>query len=313
MPAAYAHLTIVRRAIQADRLDAIPFLTPEHKRALANYSRYCELGAVSPDLPYLDFLHPAGKEWADLMHYNNTGEMLKLGANQVGLLPDSQRGKGLAWLFGYSTHVVADLTIHPVVELKVGAYKGNEKDHRICEMHQDVYIFSSLNLGTPGSAEFLRTGVGGCTKRGEWGVLDPSIEKLWKNILRVVHPEKYVQNQPDPASWFEGFVGIIDKFAEEGNRLIPIVRHLAEDSGLTYPAIESLDRIFLYDLETPAGRASYDEVFNRAVENVCGTWGLLGKTLQGDPGDLTAFVQPWNLDTGRDPSGRLTFWEGANA
>ena len=40
---------------------------------------------------------------------------------------DAQQ-KGLAWLLGYCAHVATDVTIHPVVEMKVGPYDEN-KNH----------------------------------------------------------------------------------------------------------------------------------------------------------------------------------------
>ena len=48
-----------------------------------------------------------------------------------------EKRKRLAWLFGYAAHVTMDVTIHPIVELKVGPYAENKRAHRVCEMHQD--------------------------------------------------------------------------------------------------------------------------------------------------------------------------------
>jgi len=51
--------------------------------------------------------------------------------------------------------VVADVTIHPILELKVGSYAEHKMGHRTCEMHQDAYIFQRLNLGDVGLSEHL--------------------------------------------------------------------------------------------------------------------------------------------------------------
>ena len=75
------------------------------------------------------------------MHYERTGDMVKAGIEFIRGLSGEEKRKALAWLFGYTAHVITDATIHPVVELKVGPYAENKTDHRICEMNQDAYIF----------------------------------------------------------------------------------------------------------------------------------------------------------------------------
>lgn len=49
----------------------------------------------------------------------------------------------LTWLFGYVSHLIADETIHPIVEAIVGPYKDNSTKHRIGEMTQDSLVYSS--------------------------------------------------------------------------------------------------------------------------------------------------------------------------
>ena len=126
--------------------------------AVLDYFRFCELGAISPDYPYLDIAHPDACQWADRMHYQKTGDMVKTGIDLIRKLDGTAQQKAFAWLLGYTSHVVTDETIHPVVELKVGEYQKNKGRHRICEMHQDAYIFQQLNIGEIGLAEHLDSG-----------------------------------------------------------------------------------------------------------------------------------------------------------
>jgi hypothetical protein len=57
MPGAYTHLTPVNLIREPARLENQGF-TPEAVVSLPDYFRFCELGAVSPDYPYLDIARP---------------------------------------------------------------------------------------------------------------------------------------------------------------------------------------------------------------------------------------------------------------
>jgi hypothetical protein len=60
-----------------------------------------------------------------------------------------------------------DVSIHPIVELKVGKYAKNKRAHRECEMHQDAYIFQGLNRGEVGSSPHFNSGIARCGEMGE--------------------------------------------------------------------------------------------------------------------------------------------------
>ena len=75
------------------------------------------------------------------MHYSRTGDVIGDMAHR--LLDLWNRGFleedfiiPFCWTLGYISHVTADLVIHPVVLNVVGPYKGNEEEHRHCEMMQ---------------------------------------------------------------------------------------------------------------------------------------------------------------------------------
>lgn len=307
MPGAYAHLTLVHLASSPVRLAGR--VSPETAGAVALQSRFCQLGAVSPDYPYLAVGHPGAKAWADAMHYSHTAAMLRSGATRVAGLAGPARRKCLAWLLGYASHVVADATIHPVVELAVGAYQGREKEHRVCEFHQDAYIWQRMNLGDVGLSEYLKAGIARCTAPDDDHALDGEVAALWSAMLQETNAEVFSRVRPDMDDWHRGFMLLVDKIAEEGDHLLPFLRELLVSAGITYPAPGKVDRAkYIDSLEAPGGtRLGYDAIFDRALENVLATWAQIDASITGS-GTLLAGADTWNLDTGRDESGALVFW-----
>jgi hypothetical protein len=307
MPGAYAHLTMVNLAKEPGRLEKQGF-PPEAIVPVLDYFRFCELGAVSPDYPYLDIAHSSAAEWADRMHYQRTGDMIKAGVEWIKRLDGAPRQKAFSWLLGYTSHVVTDTTIHPVIELKVGEYRKNKDKHRICEMHQDAYIFQRLNLGEIGLAEHLDSGIWGCCDRPCSGKLDPVITRTWQSMLETCYAAAYQTDPPVIDNWHGAFKFIVDK-AEEGHMLPPFARHVAANIGLTYPAVNDLDPQYLENLATPLEPMSYDAIFDRALENVLAAWSLIAKAVfENDNSYVTAVVN-CNLDTGKDDQGNHIYWK----
>lgn len=307
MPGAYAHITLVNLAKEPSRLEDGPGMAPTAISSLLDWFKYCELGAVSPDYPYLapPFLGQA--PWADLMHYDHTGEMIKAGIGLIQTLTGEERRKAFAWLLGYTAHVIADITIHPVVELKVGPYAANKKEHRICEMNQDAYIFQRLNLGGIGLSEHLDSGIRKCTLPGS-DDLDPVISSTWRAMLKACYPNVFSDGEPDLNSWHRGFGKTVD-IAEEGNHLFPIARHVAVDQGLTYPATDEIDLdAFIRRLSVPGGYLSYDEIFDKAIRHVVEGWHLVATGVFDDDTRYQTAFGHWDLDTGKDGNGRIVLW-----
>lgn len=68
MPAAYAHLTLVNVLKERRNLEKIPGMPRPAVIAVGKYAKFCELGAVSPDYPYLALGDADAAKWADAMH-----------------------------------------------------------------------------------------------------------------------------------------------------------------------------------------------------------------------------------------------------
>ena len=307
MPGSYAHITLVNLAREPARLEAGPGMLKPAALALGRWLKHCELGAVSPDYPYLAVGAKGAAEWADLMHYQRTGGMVKAGVEEVKGLTGNVRDKAFAWLLGYAAHVITDATIHPVVELKVGPYAQNKTAHRVCEMHQDAYIFQRLDVGGVGVANYLKSGIEQCS--GLDRSLDPAIADTWRAMLKRCYPQAFSDNPPDIGRWHKGYTTVLDACGE-GYHLIPIARHVAVDCGLTYPVVEEVNRIAYIDsLKTPHGQLPYDAVFGKALEHVIQGWHLIGEAVFGNSIVYQTAFWDWNLDTGRDSSNKVVLWE----
>ena len=311
MPGAYAHITLVN--IARERAQNNGDIPVNVKIATGDNLQFCELGAISPDYPYLDVLDGDAASWADLMHYTNTTDMIKRGALRVASMNGNQQSKCMAWLLGYAAHVAMDVTIHPIVELKVGPYKGNETDHRICEMHQDAYIYDQrMGLGKVGLCEHLdeqNNGILSCHRTGDKHRIDASIFDLWNAMLQDVHPGVHTLNPPNIDSWHAHFGPIVDTI-EEGNALPAFARHVAVNSGLTYPEPDEVDKAEYIDaLETPLGTMTYDAIFDQACANVVELWGKIGHDVNTGKLDQLASLGAWDLDTGRDAFNTLVYWK----
>jgi hypothetical protein len=310
MPGAYTHLTLVNEAAERRTIEAEPGMPREVASIRGRWLKYFELGAVSPDFPYLDLTHRAESEpWADLMHRENTDGVIRAAARLLNRNHGAGWERGVAWLLGYVAHVVADVTIHPVVNLRVGPYEQNKDQHRICEMNQDVHIFERLNLQV-GLSDHLKGGVGSCTDSA--GDLDPTIIELWTAALREAYPDQAGKGLLRLNAWFSGFVFAVDKIAEGNGWLGPIARHVAPSAGLVYPTLDEVrlyEPSFIRGLATPGGtKMDFGDIFDRARSNILRVWSGVARRLIDRADDLEPIVGNWNLDTGESPDGRKVFW-----
>ena len=311
MPGAFAHITLVNKLREPALLDSSPAFPKEAKIALMRNFKFCELGAVSPDYPYLAITDRTAAKWADLMHYEHTGDIIVAGVRRVAAMPAGEsRNKALAWLLGYSAHVATDVTIHPVVELKVGTYAEHTTDHRVCELNQDAYIFHCLGLGAIGQAECMDAGIWACCDEPNSGRLDPVISTLWKDMLKDCHAGQYAATPPDPDRWHAGFRSVVDKIEEGGWILFPAARHLAVNSGLTYPNPDEVDPQYISNLRVPGdiGVMHYDAIFERAIKNTLKVWTAIASGVLSNSKDYLAVIENWNLDTGRNSAEKYAFW-----
>ena len=307
MPGTYAHLTLAGLLSASNVLDSVDNFPVEAKISILDYTNFCELGAVSPDYPYLHVIDPKACIWADLMHLQRTDKMIISGVEAIRALDDKCKPKAFAWFAGFVSHIVADMTIHPVVELKVGPYEQNKTQHRICEMHQDSYIFPRINVGNIGASEYLYNGIAPCSETGAAIKLNRTVSGAWNSILQECYPEQYQSNAPKIDIWHASFIAVVSA-SERGPQLFALGRHVAVGAGLTYPRYNQIDKQYISNLKTPEGPRHYDEIFDRAKKNTLRMWALLAAAVYENSERYKDFIGEWSLDTGRDSNNALVYW-----
>ncbi|MDO9309024.1 MAG: zinc dependent phospholipase C family protein [Deltaproteobacteria bacterium] len=309
MPGPYAHITLLYELLRPDRPG--PIFTPSSAchDSLVTCFHFCVLGAVSPDYPNLAGGNAV--EWAEAMHCFRACEMIASGIRRVIYSKGIVRAKQLAWLLGYCAHVVTDVTIHPVVEARVGVYAENQRQHRICEMNQDSHIYRRMNLGEIGASDKFALTVAQCGDANDRTRLDRDIVSLWQGMLEDVYPELSAIYPPDCAAWHREFVAVVDGYGTDSMRLFPLAGAIAAKMELAYPAFEIVDKQFIEEQMIPSEKTHclhYDDIFNSAARNVEDVWGLVAQTVFAVDEAYQFKFDEWNLDTGRDEHGRLVFW-----
>jgi hypothetical protein len=280
-------------------------------------SHFVHLGSVGPDYPYLDFLQPRQKLWADHMHYDFTGDLIVTIAEK--LLKSSRQGIDqdsfaipFCWFLGYLSHVTADLVVHPIVENIVGPYNGNETQHRHCEMIQDVFIYNKIRKGAEIEHSQLIKSLNNCSDPGDDDKIHPLLRQFWDETLDVHFPADHGTTNPDIDKWhdqFEDWLGIAGKPTFVGRILDP-------DNKFTYKKSSKITakerESFITSLPLPGGtNGNYEiDVFPKAVGHVLDRWTSFSKGISG--GSLDSFISGisnCNLDTGRDKkTGKLVYW-----
>ena len=194
MAGAFAHMLAVDEVCEdLDFLADLGHMGEVARYALEKNLNFCELGAVSPDLPYLDLLHGNSTGWANVMHYWKTADIIRSGAaylsgkNLTEGSPDALRA--LAWLFGYSAHVATDLTVHPVLAASGYPYATNPFWHRYCELQQDAYIFKKVHqMEARDLRPIEQCGLDSCCDPSDSAKLHPAIRDLWLHCLSGISP-----------------------------------------------------------------------------------------------------------------------------
>ena len=308
MPGAYTHLTMVSLLGTSNELLGLGGCTNAEIGQLLRYTKFLELGAVSPDYPYLHILSRHKNEstrWADTMHYTRVGDRILVGIAEIKKMSGAEKSKALCWLMGFMSHVITDVTIHPVVQLKVGPYDDNKTAHRVCEMNQDVYIYQKLGSGEL-TKEHLITGIGTCSDKDDEDKIDPVIYQTWSAMLQGSDPDQFAKEKPEIDSWHNSFNHIMNTTAPQ-NALFCWSRHMLSDIGALYPL--KFDASYLENLTTPDGQLMhYDDIFEKAKVNVLRYWEILLRAcIKQEDSDIENILN-WNLDTGKDEHGNLTFW-----
>ena len=286
---------------------------------LYNNNQFVWLGAISPDLPYLS-LNGEQTKWADTFHEKSTNQVVLNSFNTLrGEWPKKTESTEvkLAWLLGYVSHLIADATIHPIVQAIVGPYSipENRDPHRICEMTQDSLIFHEINgieITNSELSEYLKF----CRRHDAFDELI----SLWTNAIVVSYPTRSVD--PDPASWHFRYSEVID-LAEGGSRVAAFFRHLGGVKNYFYQKVadinadpKSLDKYY-NQVKLPIGGAGnfLERGFYKTARHIIDAWNSIFQALSNQ-NEITSIVKNIHLDTGVDldlPGDVVPYWEEGTA
>ncbi len=318
MPGAYTHITIARLLTAGKHLKNMK-LPSEARKALLEYSAFCQMGAISPDYPYLNLLgdSKAAEHWANSMHHKygtlTRENILHIGINYIKKLTGDEQLKCLAWFLGYASHVTADVTCHPITNLLVGDYEAdNQVPHRVSEMHQDVYIFRTRAGGDVRKSEQIKNVIGSCTASDDKQKIDLFIEKMWRYILSKTFPDICLDFKLDIHGWHRAVQLFLEDIAEELS-FIPSrhVRDFLTKEGIAYPRFTDINREeFINKLKTPKGTRTYDQIFNNTKRNVAKVWKLISDGIFLSDESYKEKIKVWNLDTGQEVITPKVMWEG---
>jgi hypothetical protein len=320
MPGSYAHITMVDLASEKRKLSDITGFPREAIDAINLHINFLELGCISPDYPYTDITSGDSKQWADEMHYTHTCNTVYTGAELVRALPSGiMKDKCVAWLMGYAAHVIGDMCVHPVIELKVGPYNGNETAHRRCEMHQDVYIFTNrIGTSMPQTSNHLNATILTCSENEDNPTqLDPDAKGLWKEILETVHKPLFGSDPPDIDKWHRTCYRILQELLPSTSRFVGFARHVCDGLGFSYPTFDEVDQEeFIQSLKVPGDRRMhYDDIFDFAIKTIQNIWlDIALYVINGQDDRIPFHNEEWDLDTGRNTiaqQDKVVFWEVA--
>jgi hypothetical protein len=137
---------------------------------------------------------------------------------------------------------------------------------------------------------------------------------FWANVLVANYPGK---GQPDPASWYASYLGLLDVASALGDNVPAVFRHAAGSTGYFYQSTQAFqrggpndDHHYFSALRIPGASApgEFDQVFERTVAKVVGIWGQILTDLEsGDAQRCLSYFKDWNLDLGVD-QGDLDLW-----
>jgi len=318
LPGAYTHMTIVELLTSGKSLNNMK-LPKKGRSALMAYPEFCNMGAISPDYPYLRLAGDSeeAEEWANAMHHKygtqTEGNILHLGIKYITQLTGDNQLKCFAWFLGYASHIIVDVTLHPMTNLLVGDYEanGNAMEHRVSEMHQDVYIYKTRLNGDVRKSEKIKNVIGTCADQDDKNKVDSTIEKMWRYMLSKAFPSIYAELNPNIHGWHGSVQFFIDNVGEELS-FIPSrhIREFFEEKGVAYPRYEDVKLgQYISELKTPKGIKTYDQVFDHAKRNVSKVWKIISAAVFTEDNLYESKLKMWNLDIGQEVNTPKVMWE----
>lgn len=289
-------------------------LPNELRDMLVEFEAEMYLGSQSPDIPYI-----FDAATADSFHTARTNGIV-LAVHKILKSRWANRNErdraAFVWLLGYLSHLVADETIHPIVEAIVGRYDPNDptivSEHGFCERTQDTMVFDEVRGGVITKAEFSEH-LEESFKRPHFDY----IMELWADGYQAA----YGGNRPDTKLWTEAYNIAID--TTEGDDVFrKILRHIPDLGEKVYFSKKELEehhpeaiRKYYSRVALPHNQQGsfMKDGFYFAARNISNAWVAAYNRLF-DNADLSMDIRDINLDTGisnADPQSDPFYWPKA--
>jgi hypothetical protein len=304
MAGAFTHMAIV-----SDASKSFP-VGQKFGNLVHTYLNFLTLGSVSPDIPYLAYLALGGFSLADIMHYHQTNGIVHNALHSLGVAKKKENDWEcqLAWLAGFVAHLVADATIHPIVECIAGPCTDPDSHsrHTECEMIQDVLIFKevkNLELTSTQYSDELKA----CRTHASFD----KVSEFWAAHAKVNCPSG---GSFSPQRVFDSYFALLDTVSGPSG-LAGAFRHLGfKYVYRTYIDITTtspdLVQQYYSAIPLPNGLTGSfrKDGFDYAVRNLVAIWSKIDRALFSTE-NIVDIVPNWNLDTGvNQTTGVRTYW-----
>jgi len=295
MPANIAHLLICNKAVKAlqdgDAYEEfIKILDSDECKP------YLNLGSIGPDLSYYGSQweglknlffeksdQPLGVDgWSYLLHSKEPNQfpltLIELTWKDTNWEQQEWEGEDyykFAFTCGFLSHMAADQIIHPKVNDIVGPYyrRGeNRKDHRECEVYQDVALFEKLYP----KEDFMDKSF------NLWVDLDPHSTHNAPDWFRYFIQRAFVENhgvypeEKEVENWMDGLLLIL-----RGLKLFGPYKTAYEELQSSGLGSEKFKKYF----------EGYDDLFFQAVELTSIYWRMVFE-LYDPPGNVLQISDP---------------------
>lgn len=312
MAGQFTHILLVDSVCTPEAVAKLGEISPSMRTALLDpaFQPFCRFGAITPDAPQFS-LGSDDFGFTDLMHYGLPSDLVRYAIPRIWKMNFSETDTRacIAWIFGYTAHIVADCTVHPVVSALVGPYsvKKNQKPHRLCEFHQDVYIFNQRTGQEIVTSDFKhQTRMDVCSQGGNLHHFNKRVGKLWSDCL-LEYPSDLVKQYvrlPSksiaPDKWYATYFRLMAQHVTKPGGLLGVF-------GLSYMPLARTDPKSYTDLPTPypGQTIMFDDLFELTRKNIIAAWTELAVALETN--NPSAFTLPnANLDTGEFP--KSLYW-----
>jgi hypothetical protein len=303
----------------------------------SDISAMAYLGALAPDVTYYQrgnfrkkisdyrqgtrpHLQPAaGSErwWADLLHFNRSGDILLTFLELIALIPSpALRSQALAFAMGYLSHIATDIALNPCINVLASAYNSRDIPgifaplgiHFYVDLCLDEYVASTYfnrplyRWTRQPWGQYIEPVAVGCAIPG---TLSAQVLHLLADAAGTTYALTEEQSQNFHHDYLDGLQRLRDYLAGRGTfRLLtfmalrrrrkddPVIATIAEDSH--EPGTLDFEKVIAYAIRLSEHLCRRAIAYYAALRNTSATAGERNQRRAALREDL----RNWNLDSG---------------